>query len=138
MIHLDTNAVIAVLNPAANRIRDKFDRRLRLGGGVAISVIVIFELRFGIAKSALRAANAARLDEFLALPIEVLAFEQPDAEEAGEIRVELERIGRPIGSYDVLIAAQARRHAATLVTANYDEFARVPGLAVEDWSLASG
>jgi predicted nucleic acid-binding protein len=40
----------------------------------------------------------------------------------------------PIGHYDLLIAAQARRHGATLVTANQREFARVPGLDVVDWA----
>jgi len=33
-----------------------------------------------------------------------------------------------------LIAAQARRRAATLVTLNRREFARVPGLGVTDWA----
>lgn len=134
MICLDTNAVIAILNPDANRVRDRFDGRLRLGGGVAISVIVLFELRFGIAKSALRSENAGRLNEFLELPIEVLPFEIEDAGEAGDIRATLERAGQPIGPYDILIAAQARRRGAILVTANEREFARVPGLTVEDWS----
>ena len=41
--------------------------------------------------------------------------------------------GTPIGHYDYLIAAQARRRGATLVTANVREFARVPGLLVADW-----
>jgi tRNA(fMet)-specific endonuclease VapC len=36
----------------------------------------------------------------------------------------------------VLIAAQARRRGALLVTANQREFARVPGLRIEDWAAA--
>jgi tRNA(fMet)-specific endonuclease VapC len=34
----------------------------------------------------------------------------------------------------LLIAAQARRRGATLVTANGCEFERVPGLMVIDWA----
>jgi predicted nucleic acid-binding protein len=34
----------------------------------------------------------------------------------------------------VLIAAQARRAATTLVTTGTSEFARVPGLIVMDWA----
>jgi tRNA(fMet)-specific endonuclease VapC len=34
----------------------------------------------------------------------------------------------------VLIAAQARRRRAMLVTANRREFARVPRLRTEDWA----
>ena len=45
----------------------------------------------------------------------------------------LESKGTPIGPYDCLIAAQARRRGATLVTANGREFTRVPGLMVTDW-----
>jgi tRNA(fMet)-specific endonuclease VapC len=47
----------------------------------------------------------------------------------------LERAGTPIGPYDLLIAAQALRSGSTLVTANVREFRRVPGLAVEDWTV---
>ena len=68
--------------------------------------------------------------------ISILPFEVEDAEEAGDIRAALERVGRPIGPYDILIAAQVRRRGATLVTANQREFERVPGLAVEDWGAA--
>ena len=49
---------------------------------------------------------------------------------------DLKRKGTPIGPHDVLIAAQARRHDATLVTANTREFSRVPGLRLEDWTAA--
>jgi tRNA(fMet)-specific endonuclease VapC len=42
----------------------------------------------------------------------------------------LERAGTPIGPYDILIAAQA-----LLVTANEREFARVPRLKFEDWTM---
>jgi len=38
-----------------------------------------------------------------------------------------------IGAIDALIAAQALRLGATVVTHNLREFARVPGLRVEDW-----
>jgi predicted nucleic acid-binding protein len=51
------------------------------------------------------------------------------------IRATLERAGTPIAAYDILIAAQARRRGATLVTANGREFARVPRLKT-DWTAA--
>jgi tRNA(fMet)-specific endonuclease VapC len=64
----------------------------------------------------------------VALPVET-----EDAVHAGNIRAELETAGTPIGHYDYLIAAQARRRGAALVTLNRREFARVPGLLVTDW-----
>ena len=47
----------------------------------------------------------------------------------------LERQGRPIGGNDMLIAAHARATGAIVVTANTDEFKRVRGLKVENWSV---
>jgi tRNA(fMet)-specific endonuclease VapC len=45
----------------------------------------------------------------------------------------VEGLGQPIGSNDLLIAAQALAMGATLVTNKRREFSRVPGLKVEDW-----
>ncbi len=66
---------------------------------------------------------------------EAVEFTKEDAREAGEIWAQLARAaGTPVGSsYDVLIAAQARMRGLVLITANNAEFARVPGLRVEDW-----
>lgn len=70
---------------------------------------------------------------FLAGPVQVLEFGEEDARYAGEIRSTLERMGKPIGTYDVLIAGQALNRKLTLVTANAKEFGRVKGLNWEDW-----
>jgi tRNA(fMet)-specific endonuclease VapC len=40
-----------------------------------------------------------------------------------------------IGGNDMLIAAIARSHNATLVTHNTREFNRVMGLSLEDWEI---
>ena len=81
--------------------------------------------------------NVQQLAAFLALGLEQWPFEAKDAEDAGDIRASLERAGTTIGPYDLLIAAQARRRGVVLITANSREFARVPGLKSEDWSLDS-
>jgi tRNA(fMet)-specific endonuclease VapC len=135
MICLDTNAVIPVLNDRSSPVRTRIDAAIGLGHTLAISSIVLFELRYGAAKSAHPDRNARRIADFLTGPIEVLPFESADADEAGNIRAALERVGTPIGPYDVLVAAQARRRDALLVTANGREFARVPRLKFEDWTM---
>jgi tRNA(fMet)-specific endonuclease VapC len=94
---------------------------------------VLFALRYGAAKSQNPQRNHERIDVFLTAVTEVVDFDDADADEAGEIRAFLEKIGAPIGPYDLLIAAQARRREAILVTANRREFERVPGLMVTDW-----
>lgn len=136
MIVLDTNVVIAVLNERGALVRARLDRAYRDRLSVALSSIVLFELEYGAAKSGRPERNQQRIADFLTGSIEVLPFDADDALEARGIRSDLERGGTPIGPYDVLIAAQARRREALLVTANYGEFARVPGLKVEDWSIA--
>ena len=130
---LDTNAVIAVLNDRPAGARGRLAQELAGGERIGIPTIALFELIYGYEKSAQRARNEAALRTLLTLDVEALPFELADAEHAGAIRAQLERVGTPIGHYDLLIAAQARRHRATLVTANQREFTRVPGLDVIDW-----
>ena len=106
---------------------------MRSGMPIALPAIALFEMRYGFAKSDRRAVNERLLERFLGLGVGVLPFDAEDAAHAGDIRAYLESKGTPIGPYDFLIAAQARRRGATLVTANGREFARVPGLMVTDW-----
>jgi tRNA(fMet)-specific endonuclease VapC len=134
MIGLDTNIVIAVINNRVPQVRTRLVQTLADGTAVGIPTIVLFELRYGIAKSQRQADNAADLADFLSLDITPWPFDAEDAQEAGDIRAALQRAGTPIGPYDILIAAQARRRGATLVTANAREFSRVPGLRTEDWA----
>jgi tRNA(fMet)-specific endonuclease VapC len=130
---LDTNACIALINGKPAAVRTRFEKAIDEGAEVLVPSVVTFELWYGVARSTIPETNARRVREFLGGPIRVLAFEDEDARRAGEVRAELERIGRPIGAYDVLIAGQALQHGYTLVTANAREFARVAGLQWEDW-----
>lgn len=134
MICLDTNVVIATLNNRVTGVRHRIGEQLRSGVRIALPVIVLFELRYGYAKSARRSGAELLLAAFLRQGIEILPFEADDAGHAGDIRAHLEQAGQPIGHYDTLIAAQARCRGAVLVTANTREFERVPGLLVTDWA----
>lgn len=133
MICLDTNAVIGFLKGTPRSLVDRFAQEI-LHANVSVSVVTLYELHYGVAKSARRTENMDRLLVFLQLPIVILSFEPEDAEEAGVIRAALERAGTPIGPYDLLIAAQARRRGTVLVTANVTEFSRVPRLKIENWA----
>jgi len=73
-----------------------------------------------------------RLERFL-LPLEIVPFDTEAARHYGRIRSELKRLGGPIGSNDLLIAAHALALDATLVTNNVREFSRIGGLRVEQW-----
>jgi tRNA(fMet)-specific endonuclease VapC len=130
---LDTNACIALINGKPLAVRTKFQKATDAGAQVFASSVALFELWYGVAKSSRREFNKKRLEVFLAGPVHPLPFEDVDAELAGAIRADLERVGKPIGAYDLLIAGQAIRNKLTLVTANLSEFARIKALAWADW-----
>lgn len=134
---LDTSAAIALLRNRPGGVRDRLREAMSEGASIAVSSIALFELWYGVARSERRRENAERLRVFLAGAIDVLPFEEEDAVRAGDLRAALERAGTPIGPYDLLIAAQAQRVGATLVTANVVEFARVRGLRWQDWSAGA-
>lgn len=99
---------------------------------VGVPSVVLYEVAFGAARVAAPAGLKERLEAFLRA-FRVLPFGEAEARTAAAIRVDLEMAGRPIGPHDLLIAATALEHGATLVTHNTKEFGRVKGLRVEDW-----
>lgn len=131
---LDTNACIALINGVPERVRERFAEVVGNGSTVSVSTVAVFELWYGVAKSTKRDFNARRVEAFLSGPVDVMPFEDQDALHAGRVRSVLERKGTPIGPFDLLIAGQALARRATVVTTNESEFARVTGLAREDWT----
>jgi tRNA(fMet)-specific endonuclease VapC len=98
---------------------------------VVTSIIVASELRFGAER---------RGSERLTIQLEGILERLPvlplgdDADRHyGTLRTALERQGTLIGANDMFIAAHALALDATLVTDNVREFARVPGLRIENW-----
>jgi tRNA(fMet)-specific endonuclease VapC len=131
---LDTNAVIALLKNDPRAVRDRLRRVVSESASIVVSSIVLYELWYGVARSTRRHENAERLRVFLSGNIDSVSFQEADAAIAGDLRAVLEAAGTPIGPYDLLIAAQALRNRAILVTANVAEFARVRGLVWQDWT----
>jgi len=133
---LDTNVCIALIKGSAPPIRMRFEKAVAANNKVLVSAVVVFELWYGVGKSARGESNARLVETFLAGPVSLLPFDFQDAKVAGRVRASLEAVGKPIGAYDVLVAGQALRHQLTLVTANVREFSRIKGLEWEDWAKA--
>ena len=127
---LDTNICIYIINkkPASviKRIQTKQPEQ------IAISTITQAELEYGIARSRNIDQNRIALLEFL-FPFLLIDFDQMAAVQYGLIRASLESRGKPIGSMDMLLAAQAVSRDLILVTNNEKEFHRIEGLKLENW-----
>ena len=128
---LDTNICIYIIKQRPARVL----KRLRETdiSDVGLSAITASELECGAQKSSRPVQSRRALARFLA-PLQIAPYDAPAAEVYGRIRAVLERRGQPIGPLDFLISAHALSLSATLVTNNEREFARVPGLPVENWA----
>jgi tRNA(fMet)-specific endonuclease VapC len=74
MICLDTNAVIAAINRRKPDLRRRLEAAIAAGTPLGIPTIVLFEMHYGIARSARPQENAAILTAFLMLDVTPLAF----------------------------------------------------------------
>jgi tRNA(fMet)-specific endonuclease VapC len=134
MIYLpDTNVFSRYLRGEDEKIRTHLETHLR---HCRLSAVVLSELEYGAAKRPdlpLLRARVARLRELIASEVD---YTCADAFYYGGVRAHLARLkpnAQLIGPYDLMLAAQALRLGAVLVTHNTAEFSRVPHLAVEDW-----
>ncbi len=126
---LDTNICIQVIKDRPATLRQRFNR---FSEQLCISSITLAELFYGAEKSRKKAANFAAV-EHIRGQVAVLPFAEHAAQHFALIRCELERVGKPIGPYDMLIAGHARCVGLTLITNNEREFSRVQGLQIENW-----
>ena len=99
---------------------------------ISIPSIVLYELEVGIARSKSPKKRRKQLEDLTSL-VSILPFGAEEARSVASIRVNLEKKGRPIGPYDILIAAVAMTNQGILVTRNTDEFGRIKGLRLANW-----
>ena len=129
---LDTNAWIAYLRQNNARLVQRFLQLVPTD--ILLNSVALAELFYGAHHGPVgkRAANLALIGR-LQQSFRSLAFDERAAADYGEIRAYLNAKGTPIGGNDLMIASIARIHGLTLVTHNFKEFSRVPGLKLDDW-----
>jgi tRNA(fMet)-specific endonuclease VapC len=129
MYLLDTNTLIYLFSQ-----RGAIAQRLQATPAQTIKLAtpVLFELELGTAKSTRPALQRQQIDRVMRV-YEVLPLDYASAQAAAKLRHTLEAAGTPIGLVDQLIAGIALAHDLTVVTRNTRDFARVPGLRVENW-----
>lgn len=132
MYLLDTNICIFLIR---NKMPQLKKRLLECDPDqVFLSAISVAELEYGASKSQDRVKNREALLKVCSAFGNILDFSNADTEAYGIIRAYLEKTGKPIGPYDMQIAAQAMTRNLTVITHNYDEFSRIPWIKVEDWT----
>ena len=130
---LDTNHIsryISLEEPLSSRIR----RAQRISDEFSITVTVLGELYSAVYASRRRDDNMRKLRIAVSL-LPIMPYDQLAAEEFGRIYAELKAKGRPVSPLDIQIAAVARLHGLTLLTADH-HFQFVDGIVTENW-LAS-
>jgi len=120
---LDTNAYVALKRNhegVAELVRDSTE--------LVFSIVVVGELLFGFRNGTRLNRNLKELDEFLAdTRVTVLNVTRTTADRFGRIAAALRKIGRPIPTNDIWIAAHTFESGAELITLD-DHFSAVDGL----------
>ena len=100
---------------------------------IKIASIVKAELLYGAVKSKKRKENKITVNKFL-LPFEIIPFDDKAAEIYAQIRADTASQGTPIGPNDLIIAATVLANTGTLISNNENEFSRIGGLEIENWT----
>jgi tRNA(fMet)-specific endonuclease VapC len=128
LIFLDTNICICAMRGEPAPVVRRF---LAWSSEIHVSAIVVAELEYGAVNSSRHIENAARLAKFLD-KVNVVDWDHASVRAYAQIRFALK--AQPISTEDMMIAACAIAHNATLITNNLREFARVPNLRLENWA----
>ena len=103
---------------------------------ISISAISVMEVEYGLSLDAARAKALAPVMRAILGAVRILPYGAEDARASASLRASLEKKGRPIGAYDVLIAGAALSRGLVLVTSNVREFGRIAVLRIENWRQA--
>ncbi len=138
MILLDTNVVSELMRPAPAPRVDQWVAGQE-PGTMALSVITLAEILFGIERlpdGRRRTDLAARFRIFLDLGFggTVHPVDPGTAEQYAAIRAARDAAGRPMTSFDALIAATAQTHGTALATRNTGDFSGCGFDVVNPWA----
>jgi predicted nucleic acid-binding protein len=123
---LDTDIDSEILQAIAPKVAANATASRLTHGILTISVITVMEVIQGLQ----RVGGSSRIQVFrnAIAPEAVLSFDQAAADLTGQIAGDLDRVGRPIGRCDPMIAAVAITHGLELVTGNTTHYQRLQQL----------
>ncbi|MEB6537050.1 type II toxin-antitoxin system VapC family toxin [Pantoea stewartii] len=130
---LDTNICSFIMREQPEAVLKRLEQAVLRGHRIVVSAITYAEMRFGATGPKASQRHAQLVEAFCARLDAILPWDHPAVDATTDIKVALRLTGTPIGPNDTAIAGHAIAASAILVTNNMQEFARVPGLALEDW-----
>ena len=128
---LDTNTVVYYFHDVPSVLS-----QMALHRPTFLPFVTVAELLYGAKRSARAPVNLRLYQEFLA-KFGILYPSRITLDLQSDLRLALQKLGRPIPDNDLWQAALAIQHHAVLVT-NDAHFAVVPGLRTENWTLSDG
>jgi tRNA(fMet)-specific endonuclease VapC len=127
---LDTNICIYYIK-GLHDLKSKFEK---VGPeNCFMSEITLAELKFGVAKSQVKKKNQKALENFLS-GIQILPI-FPALDIYAAEKAHLQKSGKIIDDFDLLIAATAVSFDLTMVTNNTSHFNRLADIKLEDWTV---
>lgn len=130
---LDTNICSFIIRKRPLDMLVKMQACVDAQQRIVISAITYAQMRYGSIGKKASPKHAGLVSAFVARLDGILPWDAAAVDETTRIRVELAKLGTPIGNNDAAIAGHALVVGAVLVTNNVREFKRVHGLPIEDW-----
>lgn len=131
---LDTNICSFIMRQQPASLLSRLENAVLQRHRIVVSAVTYAEMRFGAVGKKASPRHAQLVDAFCSRLDDVLPWDRAAVDATTEIKAALAAAGTPIGPNDTAIAGHAIAAGAILVTNNTREFARVPGLILEDWS----
>jgi tRNA(fMet)-specific endonuclease VapC len=128
---LDTDICAFIARRKHPKVSSRFQKHR--AGELAMSVVTYGKLRVGAEKSDRYPATLDALEVFTQM-VPVVPMELEVARFYSQVRLDLERRGKIIGTNDLWIASHCLQLGLTLVTNNEREFSRIPNLRIENWT----
>ncbi|KAF6660647.1 type II toxin-antitoxin system VapC family toxin [Enterobacteriaceae bacterium EKM102V] len=130
---LDTCICSFIMREQPTAVIERLEQAVLRGHRIVVSAVTYAEMRFGATGPKASPRHVQLVEEFCARLDAVLPWDRAAVDATTEIKVALRLAGTPIGPNDTAIAGHAIAAGTVLVTNNVREFARVPGLTLEDW-----